>query len=253
MKHGVMSLFGKIGKKMYREKYYKYQTVARGILDKASLETHFIKLDQWYWSILKNYLPRDKSAKCIDVPCGYGNFLYFLRNRGYKNIVGYDLDEDQIALAKLLNLPARHEDIFDALRSNNEPIDLISSFDFIEHITKDDALSFIELCFEKLNTGGVLVLRTPSADGPFGGHDANNDLTHEWTMTSTVLRTLLEMNGFRSINIIDEHPRPIGLIGVCRWLVYFPTKLLASLLCICLGMRPPKIWSRSMIAVSYKQ
>ncbi len=247
-----MSLFGKIGKKMYREKYYRYQTIARGLLDKDSLEAHFIKLDRWYWSILKSYLPKSKSAKCIDAPCGYGNFLYFLRSRGYKNIVGYDLDEGQIALAKLLNLPVIHADIFEMLKSLNKPVDLISSFDFVEHIAKDDALNFIELCFEKLNAGGTLILRTPSADGPFGAHDANNDLTHEWSMTSTVLRTLLEMNGFKSVNIIDEYPRPTSLIGFCRWLIYFPTKLLASFICIGLGMRPPRIWSRSMIAVAYK-
>ena len=71
-------------------------------------------------------------------------------------------------------------------------------------------------------------------------------------MTSNVLKTLLEMEGFSDIKIFDERPLPTGLVDSVRWLIFIPTKVIADAFCICLGMRPPKIWSRSMIAVACK-
>jgi 2-polyprenyl-3-methyl-5-hydroxy-6-metoxy-1,4-benzoquinol methylase len=236
----------------HKDKYYGYQTSARGLLDGHSLEKHFKKLEKWYWARLKNHLPSDMNSKCLDVPCGYGNFLYFLRSKGYKNIYGYDLDASQIKLAHLLELPAETKDIFAVLADSQDSYDLISSIDFIEHISKDDALKFLELCKSKLNENGILILRTPCADGPFGSHDANNDITHEWSMTSNVLKGILEMSGFSRVKILDERPQPTSFIETIRWLIFFPSRLIANLLCIGLGMRPPRVWSRSMIAVAYK-
>lgn len=247
-----MSLFGKIGKKMYREKYYSYQTQARGLLDKASLEKHFKKLEKWYWARLKSYLPKDLNANCLDAPCGYGNFLYFLRAKGYQNIQGFDLDVSQVRLAKLLDLPASVKDVLDTLTDSEDAYDLISSIDFIEHISKDEAILFLELCQKRINKNGVLIIRTPCADGPFGAHDANNDLTHQWSMTSNVLKTMLSMSGFSRVVMLDERPQPTSFVEMLRWITYFPFKMLANFFCMGLGMRPPTIWSRSMIAIAYK-
>ena len=236
----------------YSERYYNYQTKARGLLDRASLMQRFEKVNKWYWARFRTYLPTDVSAKCLDVPCGYGNFLYFLKSKGYQNIQGFDLDENQVELARLLNLPAETKDVFSVFSELNEPYDLISSLDFIEHLSKDVALKFIDECHKSLRQGGVLILRTPCADGPFGAHDACNDLTHEWSMTSNVLRTILEMCGFTRVQILDERPQPTNFLESLRWLVFFPSKLIADCCCMALGMRPPKVWSRSMVAVAYK-
>jgi SAM-dependent methyltransferase len=191
-------------------------------------------------------------ARCLDIPCGYGNFLYFLKTRNYRNIKGFDLDDKQVELARLLYLPAKRGDVFDALSSLTRQYDLISSLDFIEHLTKDEALRFLDGCSNKLAKGGLLILRTPCADGPFGAHDAWNDLTHQWGLTSNVLQKLLEMCGFVDVEILDERPLPTGPINAMRWLVFFPARMLASIFCIALGLRPPKIWTRSMMAVAYK-
>lgn len=236
----------------YSDRYYKYQTKARGLLDRGSLERHFNKLSRWYSARLKKYLPVSLNARCLDIPCGYGNFLYFLNSRGYRNIQGFDLDEAQVKLANLLNLPAVAKDVFSVLSTADESYDLISSIDFIEHLSKDNALIFIDECKKSLKVGGVLIIRTPCADGPFGAHDAANDLTHEWSMTSNVLRTILEMSGFSKVELLDERPQPTSFFETMRWIVFFPSKIAASIFCIGLGMRPPQIWSRSMIAVAYK-
>lgn len=236
----------------YQERYYNYQTKARGLLSVESLTSRFEKLRVWYGSHLQKYLPDSKDAQCLDIPCGYGNFLYFLRSEGYRNIAGLDLDENQVSLARMLDLPATRGDVFDVLSKATAQYDLIASLDFIEHLSKDDALKFIDACRNKLCEGGVFILRTPCADGPFGAHDAWNDLTHQWGMTSNVLQTILELSGFVKVQILDERPQPTDLLNTLRWLFFFPTRAFANIFCMALGMRPPRIWTRSMMAVAYR-
>jgi len=236
----------------YAKQYYGYQTRGRGLLDKHALRRQFRKLEKWYGKRLKSYLPAEANAACLDVPCGYGNFLYFLKQQGYKNVHGYDLDPAQIELAWLLDLPAVEGDVFEILSDHSESYAMISSLDFIEHVSKDEALNFLALCWQRLKPGGVLLLRAPCADGPFGAHDRYNDLTHQWGMTSNLLRAILEMQGYDRIELLDERPQPTSFIDTLRWLVFFPARALAILFCMALGMSPPKIWSRSMFAVAYK-
>ncbi|RLL51947.1 class I SAM-dependent methyltransferase [Mariprofundus sp. EBB-1] len=236
----------------YKSIYYGYQTKARGLLDEHSLRLQFEKMAKWYACRLSPFLPENPDAHCLDLPCGFGNFLYFLEGRGYKNTLGLDLDAEQVRLARLLNLPAEEGDALLHLQSKPNQYDLISSLDFIEHLSKDDALALIELCMQALRPGGRLILRAPCADGPFGAHDAWNDMTHEWGLTSNVLRTILELNGFQNIELLDERPQPTGLVDTVRWLVFFPTRLVANMFCMGLGLRPPRIWTRSMMAVARK-
>jgi len=236
----------------YEKAYYDYQTKARGLLTKESLIARFEQLSKWYNGRLSPYLPKDKQAQCLDIPCGFGNFLYFLKGKGYQNIKGVDLDSKQVELASLVGLPAKQGDAFQTLSDEEASFDLITSLDFIEHLDKDKVLGFLSLSYSGLKPGGAIILRAPCGDGPFGAHDAWNDLTHQWGMTSNVVRTLLEMHGFEDVKILDERPQPSGLIDTVRWLVFFPAKMIADGFCMALGMRPPAVWTRSMIAIGYK-
>jgi len=236
----------------YKSVYYDYQTKARGLLTKESLTARFMQLSKWYDGRLSPYLPKNKQARCLDIPCGFGNFLYFLEGKGYSNIQGVDLDAKQVELAALVELPAVQGDAFQILSDEVSSFDQISSLDFIEHLDKDKVLEFLSLAYSALKPGGTIILRAPCGDGPFGAHDAWNDLTHQWGMTSNVVRTLLEMHGFKNVKILDERPQPGGIIDTFRWLVFFPAKLIADGFCMALGMRPPAIWTRSMIAIGHK-
>jgi len=236
----------------YEQAYYQYQTQARGLLEEDALRRRFEKLACWYACRLSKYLPTARMAACIDLPCGYGNLLYFLRRQGYHNIIGYDLDPAQVSLAGLLDLPAHEGNSFNVLADNTRQYDCITSLDFIEHISRDEALRFIRLCWARLEPGGVLILRTPCADGPFGAHDRYNDLTHQWSMTSNVLRTVLQMQNFERVEILDERPQAYNVVNTLRWLAFYPARALASALCLALGLMPPAVWSRSMWGVGYK-
>ena len=235
----------------FRDRFYKYQTISRGLLNSEDLLKHFKKLSAYYKSRIGSYLPENLESKIIDIPCGYGNFIFFLKSMGYSNVTGFDLDGEQVRLANLLNLPAKKMDAFEILNKEDD-FDVISSLDFLEHLTKDDALNFLDLCYAKLKIGGILILRTPCADGVFGSHDASNDITHEWNMSSNLMITILKMCGYSTVQVLDERPQPTTIFQFIRWLVYFPSKCFFNLFCAMIGLRPPKIITRSMIIIAYK-
>jgi 2-polyprenyl-3-methyl-5-hydroxy-6-metoxy-1,4-benzoquinol methylase len=236
----------------YAQRYYAYLTVARGLFDAASLRRRFDVLARWYAQRLRNHLPRDRGAAWLDVPCGSGNFLYFLRRVGYRRITGCDADPEQVRLARLLDLPAETADALTVLADDQRCWDAISALDFVEHLSRGDALRFLELCRARLSPGGVLILRTPCADGPFGAHDRYNDLTHQWAMTSNLAVAVMAMVGFERVAILDERPRPTGAVNAARWLISGVATAAAATLCHAVGVAPPRVWTRSMWIVGYR-
>lgn len=76
--------------------HYNYQSNYMLKLNIAKIQKEHIKKMKWYKYFLNGYLPKDRLSKIIDIPCGYGNILYFLQENGYKNYRGYDLDENRI-------------------------------------------------------------------------------------------------------------------------------------------------------------
>ena len=43
------------------------------------------------------FLPTDLNAAILDIGCGPGDFVHFLRGRGYRNIIAVDVDQPAVA------------------------------------------------------------------------------------------------------------------------------------------------------------
>lgn len=236
----------------YAERYYAYQTTARGLFEADELQRRFETLAPWYARRLRYHLPANREAKWLDAACGSGNFLYFLRRAGYQRVTGCDADPEQVRLARLLDLPAETGDALAMLADQHRCWDAISALDFVEHLSRDDALRFLDLSRARLRPGGILILRTPCADGPFGSHDRYNDLTHQWAMTANLASAVMAMTGFERVVILDERPQPTTLMNSARWLASYLATGLAAGACHAFGIAPPRVWSRSMWVVAYR-
>src|SRR5258708_2240816 len=53
-----------------------------------------------YRNVYQPLLPADKSTRILEVGCGLGQFLYFLKEQGYKNHSGIDIGKEQIDLCR---------------------------------------------------------------------------------------------------------------------------------------------------------
>jgi cyclopropane fatty-acyl-phospholipid synthase-like methyltransferase len=149
-----------------------------------------------------NFLPTDKDTPILDIGCGAGHFLYYLKKKGYTNFFGIDVSEDQVELCKK-NITSKVElaDIFQYLRDIINDYGAISANDVIEHIPKENVLTFLELIHRALKPDGILLLKLPNMSNPFALDSRYRDFTHECGFTEKSIFQVLYVTGFRDIRI----------------------------------------------------
>lgn len=143
------------------------------------------------------WLPEDRSAKILDIACGEGALLAFLKEQGYTNLHGFDISPENVALCHRLGLTFVQQ--FDALRLNELPegeFDVIFALDLLEHLPKERAAGFLEEVRNKLKPGGYVVLQTPNMGCVFGLYHRYFDLSHQFCLTEKTAVALLMIAGF---------------------------------------------------------
>ena len=190
---------------------------------------HFDAIAAMRWSkayryYLRDWFPKESSAKIAEVACGNGKLLHLLRELGYTNLYGVDVSADQVASARQVVPTIDHGNALDWLTERREVFDLLIALDFIEHLHRHEAIRFLHLCQAALRPGGRLVLQTPNADSPFGLQMRYGDLTHEWAFSANQLGRLLKRTGFGSIESRSQGPIPWGYSwrSTLRWLLWLP-------------------------------
>lgn len=230
--------------KQVDHKHYAFQSAAIREIDYSVLVKRFENMARWYAYFLKDHLPVDKDVPILDMPCGHGNFLWFLNRAGYKNAIGVDLDPGRVDIAQDMGLPAQQADAFDYLSSASN-LAVIASLDFIEHIDKQRVPNLLALFYRALRPGGALMLRTPITDSLLGTHDLYNDYTHKWDGNSGLLCGLLRQEGFSSVTFKDERPVLYKLVNYIRFGVFHIAKTFTNLWLVSLGFSPRTVWSTS--------
>lgn len=171
---------------------------------------------------LRGWLPEQKEAHILDLACGAGKLLFFFSKRGYQDLAGVDISQDQVALARQVTPNVKQESVLDHLESNPASYDIITGYDIIEHFHKDEVLRFIDGCLSALKPGGRLILQTPNADSPWGVSLRYGDFTHEVCFNPNALSRLLRIVGFCDIEAREAGPVPWGssLTSSVRYLIW---------------------------------
>jgi SAM-dependent methyltransferase len=177
-----------------------------------------------YRYYLRDWFPKESSAKIAELACGNGKLLHLLRELRYTNLYGVDVSADQVASARQVVPTIDHGNALDWLAERKGVFDLLIALDFIEHLRRHEALRFLERSLAALRPGGRLILQTPNADSPFGLQMRYGDLTHEWVFNANQLGRLLRRTGFASIESRSQGPIPWGYSwrSTLRWLLWLP-------------------------------
>ena len=214
-----------------------------------SIGAHAIVADhrrkaKWYAPRLKCFLPSRKDAFIVDVPCGEGNILFYLKQLGYRRVTGYEIDPDRVKLANELQLDAIQANALEIVRTLHS-VDTFFCIDFIEHISKDAAISFLLQVGRSLSPQGRLILRTPVTDSPRETLHLHNDFTHKWAVNSEVWHTIATATGFRLIATVDERPVADTLVHACMRGAFEVTKLFYTAKCRMMSLPVPGAWTPS--------
>jgi len=156
---------------------------------------------KYYGYFYKGLLPENKNTKILDVGCGTGQFLYFLKKSGYKNYYGIDISEEQIEFCKEnASKNVFLTDGFDYLK-NNGGFGLIVLNDVLANIKVERLLEFLKLVHDSLGNNGKVLVKTPNMANPFNLGNRYSDITQVMGFTETTLKQALIMSGFEDIII----------------------------------------------------
>lgn len=152
-------------------------------------------------------LPGDRDARCLDIGCGAGQFLYYLRRRGFKDITGVDRSLENVELARGMGFTVIHQDAIQFLeeaQTMERRYGLISALDVIEHLTKQELWDLLNLACQVLEDGGCVLVKTVNACSLIGLYGRYMDLTHEMAFSEETLRQLFLSSGFTRLEIVQR-------------------------------------------------
>ena len=144
------------------------------------------------------------NAKIMDIGCGPGDVLYLLKEAGF-DAYGLEISDYAVEIAHkhgLHNVVQGTE--FDLEKYPDNYFSFIRGSHVIEHMT--DPKRFVSLSYDKLATGGKLLIQTPniSSSGKLFGKSSKYyyDIPrHVILFSSKSLKSMLEKAGFKNIKI----------------------------------------------------
>lgn len=206
-------------------------------------------------SYIRGWLPEDRSAAILDLGCGAGYFLKMMSDRGYTNLTGVDLSLGQINMAKKACPQAKIVlgDCQSVLREATSSYDLITGFDFIEHLGKSELLELLHSVYKSLRPGGRVIFQVPNPDSPFGMTVLYGDFTHELTLSPQGLHSLLGFAGLTDYEPRECGPYPHGFYSSIRYLLWKALRFcISSWNLIETGDRGSLIYTRVFVAAAIK-
>jgi SAM-dependent methyltransferase len=210
----------------YRTKIYRHYATyfqIKGYL-RPDLERRWASAYKWFF---RRWLPLEKAARIADVGCGGGQMLAAFRRLGYQSLVGVDISEQQVGLARRAGFDVECGDAMAFLSSHCGEFDLITAIDILEHLNKDEVMTFFEMAHAALRPGGRLILQMPNPNSPAGMRIRYGDFTHEVCLSPDCAGRLLSLTGFESCESRETGPVPswTSIVSLMRWFLWQALRL----------------------------
>lgn len=201
----------------YRNQFYdKHHTQFNSQIsqvDSKVLSSLFAHYDFKIFPYLK-YFKEDSNI--LELGCGPGYLLDYLKLKVFTNSVGIDISSEQTDIAKSKGHNVRLDDVFNFFRNSTEKYDLIFAFDLFEHFSKDELLELTSLIYNHLQNDGLFIIRTPNGQGLLSGQIIYGDLTHQTIFTPNSITQLFSNIGFNNLSFIENAPVRKNLSGFIR-------------------------------------
>jgi len=205
-------------------------------------------------SMIARYLPPDRSARIVDLACGAGAYLYYLRAAGYTNVSGVDVSPEQVELARRLGISGvRYRDLLAELRETDSgSVDAILMIDILEHLENNELFKVLDEVCRVLAHGGACVAHVPNAEGLYGMRVRYSDLTHERAFAPKSARQLFLTIGFNDVECFEERPVVHGLKSLARRILWTAGTMGPRLLLTAETAGRGFILSQNMIVIARK-
>ena len=182
--------------------YYYYRSMFKGVATDESLRFGADKIRPLLQPWVTNL---NQALPIVDLGCGTGEVLLALKDLGFKTLAGCDLSAEQVAVAYRMFPNVVESDLFVFLNSQTDSsLELITLFDVIEHLTKQESFDLMTLIYKKLRPGGHFIAHLPNGLSPFVGHVFWGDISHEWCMTPQSAKTICFIHGLEAFEAVEH-------------------------------------------------
>ena len=167
-------------------------------------------------------IPKDRSARILDLGCGHGALLHHLRRLGYRNLSGVDTSAEQIAIAHQTGLATVDEGDIETHLAGlpNASVDVILLIDVIEHLEPQEMFSVLDDAYRVIKPGGLCIVHVPNAAGISGMDVRYGDFTHEQAFTTGSACQVFSAVGFRRVRCFEDAPSESSAVGLARRAVW---------------------------------
>ena len=144
-----------------------------------------------------------KRQKALEIGCGTGAFLEYLRYQGFTEVVGIEPSGKAIAAAPLYRQAWISHGVFEQKDFALESFDLICCFMTLEHVR--DPQDIVKSVFKLLRPGGLFIAVTHDyksmVNRMLGSRSPIIDVEHMQLFSTKNLQILLENEGFQNIKM----------------------------------------------------
>jgi SAM-dependent methyltransferase len=153
-----------------------------------------------YWPIIQPLKTLYPENKVLDLGCGRGEWLEFLKEKGWPAL-GVDLNSALVDCCKSFGLEAEQAELLHYVFSlPDESQTVISGFHIAEHLAFDDLNRLVHEAFRVLKPGGILILETPNPENIIvGSCSFYNDPTHRHPLPPSLMAFLAEEAAFSTV------------------------------------------------------
>lgn len=166
------------------------------------------------WDLVPHFFGKRITANewsILDVGCGEGHLLQVLWRNRVKPALYVGVDVDPVAIKKAINMPQPRQfstdwyqddfvqpHVVQYLVNTYGYFDLVTNFEVVEHMPREDTYQFVANLNVALKPGGYLAISTPTKFNPTDEVTCNNHL-HEFTHAEFI--ALIMSAGFEIIRL----------------------------------------------------
>lgn len=144
-----------------------------------------------------------RGKKLLDFGFGSGALLAWAKSKG-SVVTGIEIQTPLIEAATQLNIPAHTS----TKKLNDAFFDVISFFDVLEHLTKDEIHELLQETYRIANTGCTIIIRVPNCQSPAGLANQFADPTHISMLSGPIVKSFLEDANFQNIHVREAQLQP---------------------------------------------
>ncbi|MCI5123006.1 MAG: class I SAM-dependent methyltransferase [Candidatus Electrothrix sp. AR5] len=174
---------------------------------------------KYRWNYQRFFSSLPKNARILDIGCGLGQFLFYLRKEGFQQLTGVDISQSQVDLALQMQPKVDFRKIEDTCRfleQRQGKYDVIILNDVVEHLELEDNILLLKAIHSSLKQNGKIIIKTVNAAFPLGSSTRYADLTHKTSFHKKSLTHLLRHTNFRDIRCYSEEIGVYNLLFMAK-------------------------------------